>query len=66
MRIKMLRNILERLDGTQFQDDKKIPLPKEMTEATKGMLSHLDRIVSLSERLGNCGPSRTAFSDSFI
>ncbi|VDK39668.1 unnamed protein product, partial [Taenia asiatica] len=49
LRIKMLRNILERLDGTQFQDDKKLPLPKEMVEATKGMLSHLDRIVSLSE-----------------
>ncbi|VDM16330.1 unnamed protein product [Hydatigera taeniaeformis] len=49
LRIKMLRNILERLDGTQIKDDKKLPLPKEMIEATKRMLSHIDRIVNLSE-----------------
>ncbi|VDO03230.1 unnamed protein product [Rodentolepis nana] len=48
-RIKTLRNFLKRLEGTQFENDNKVPLPEEMVKATKGMLAHIDNILELSE-----------------
>ena len=49
LRIKALRSILERLDGTEFKDECKVPLPDDMIAATKGLFSHIDKMIQLSQ-----------------